>query len=142
MQHTVEADGIPRAAGAYALSIELTHPVSLARFPGVTLPAGNYVYCGSAYGPGGLRARVARHLRQRKTMRWHVDYLTRCGIVRTVLALPGGSECALLSSVLTCPGTGIPIPGFGSSDCRRCLAHLAAVPKKFDLAGIPVEALK
>ncbi len=142
MRHTVEADAIPGTVGAYALSIELTQPVSVIRFPAVTLPAGNYVYCGSAYGPGGLRARIARHLRHRKTIRWHVDYLTRCGIVRTVLALPGGSECALLSSVLACPDTDVPIPGFGSSDCRRCESHLAAVPKEFDLAGITVKALK
>ena len=114
----------------------------LARFPDAALSAGTYVYCGSAYGPGGLRARVARHLRREKPMRWHVDYLTRSGSVRAVLALPGGSECALLSSILTHPGATVPIRGFGSSDCRRCPAHLAAVPENFDLACVTQEAMQ
>ncbi len=36
---------------------------------------GCYVYAGSALGPGGLAARVGRHLRREKTRRWHIDYL-------------------------------------------------------------------
>ena len=139
MQHTVDPEKIPAAAGAYALLIELPRPTTLTRFPDVTLPTGNYVYCGSAYGPGGLRARIARHLRQEKPMRWHLDFMTRCGTARTVLAQPGGNECALMAALIAHPGTGIPIPGFGSSDCRQCPAHLAAVPENFDLARISVE---
>jgi Uri superfamily endonuclease len=140
MRHTVDPESIPDTTGAYALAIGLPEPLSMIRFPDATLPGGAYVYCGSAYGPGGLRARVARHLRHEKSMRWHVDYLTRRGSVRAILAIPGGSECALLSSVLACPGAGVPIRGFGSSDCRRCPAHLAAVPANFDLARISLEA--
>ncbi|MDH3701228.1 MAG: GIY-YIG nuclease family protein [Alphaproteobacteria bacterium] len=142
MQYKIDPDDIPTSAGAYALSIELVQPVRLARFPDTALSAGTYVYCGSAYGPGGLRARVARHLRHEKPMRWHVDYLTRSGSVRAVLALPEGSECALLSSILTHPGATVPIRGFGSSDCRRCPAHLAAVPGNFDLECVTQEEMQ
>ena len=34
--------------------------------------------------------------------------------------------------VLAAEGTGVPLPGFGSSDCRHCPAHLARVPHDFD----------
>ena len=36
---------------------------------------GYYVYVGSALGSGGLAARVGRHCRREKRLRWHVDYL-------------------------------------------------------------------
>ena len=46
------------------------------RFGKLTLAAGQYAYVGSAHGPGGLRARVGRHLRAEKPLHWHIDYLT------------------------------------------------------------------
>ncbi|WP_296520394.1 DUF123 domain-containing protein [Rhodoplanes sp.] len=95
-----------------------------------TLPAGRYLYCGSARGPGGLRARIARHLRRRKTLRWHVDRLTTRGTVFAVWAIPGGDECDLVARLAALP---VPLPGFGSSDCRRCRSHLLAWPEGVEL---------
>ena len=40
------------------------------------LAPGCYVYAGSARGPGGIRARVRRHLRPDKTPHWHIDQVT------------------------------------------------------------------
>jgi len=37
--------------------------------------AGYYAYVGSAFGPGGLKSRVKRHLRMDKKTVWHIDYL-------------------------------------------------------------------
>ncbi|MDC7789088.1 GIY-YIG nuclease family protein [Rhodoplanes sp. TEM] len=96
-----------------------------------TLAPGRYLYCGSARGPGGLRARIARHLRRRKTLRWHVDRLTTRGTVIAVWAVPDGDECALAGALAGLP---VPIPGFGASDCRRCPSHLFAWP---DGAALP-----
>jgi Uri superfamily endonuclease len=36
-------------------------------------PVGGYAYSGSA--KRGLDARIARHLRRQRPLRWHIDYL-------------------------------------------------------------------
>ncbi len=124
----------PAAPGAYVLVIDLAAPLTLtnARADGHVLPPGTYAYCGSAGGPGGLRARIARHLRQAKPLRWHVDALTVAGRVVSVGWTLDVTECALLGRVLALPGSRVPVPGFGSSDCRRCPAHLVTVAAGFD----------
>lgn len=86
-----------------------------------TLSAGIYLYCGSANGPGGLRARLARHMKRRKSVRWHVDQLTTCGEVLGAWVAPGGNECELVERFSRLK---TPIPGFGSSDCAHCRSHL------------------
>ncbi len=124
---------VPSETGAYVLLIELGAPLALEV---ASLPAGRYAYCGSAYGPGGLRARIGRHLRADKTLRWHVDRLTAAGRIVAFRAVPGGRECDLLDRLLEAPGAAVPVPGFGSSDCRRCPAHLVALPADFDPRGL------
>ena len=126
------------APGAYVLVIELAAPVEFvtAATGPVVLPAGRYGYCGSARGAGGIGARVRRHLRRGKPVHWHVDRLTAAGRVTAVHAAPDGSECALLRRLLAVPGATVPAAGFGSSDCRRCPAHLAGVPASFDASSV------
>ena len=121
------AADIPDLAGAYVLVIDLAEPVRVT-IGGHTwrLESGRYLYCGSAHGPGGLRARVARHMRRGKPVRWHADQLTERGRVRGALIFPGRRECALAARLAHLP---VPIPGFGSSDCRRCASHLFAWPE-------------
>jgi histidyl-tRNA synthetase len=123
---------IPAQPGAYILVIEIAAPLTIA-FGGRegTLDAGRYLYCGSAKGPGGLRARIARHVRRGKAIRWHVDHLTERGIVLGAWVFPGGEECALAARLAHLPA---PIPGFGSSDCRRCASHLFAWPGDLPLS--------
>ena len=75
------AADIPALVGAYVLMIDLAKPIAVAVGGGRACPlrAGRYLYCGSAKGPGGMRARIARHMRRGKPVRWHVDQLTeRC----------------------------------------------------------------
>jgi Uri superfamily endonuclease len=98
--------------------------LSLAAFNGVTLSAGRYVYAGSARGPGGLRARIARHLRRGKPRHWHVDHLTEAATSLRAFPVAGGNECALVGKLLKSKRYRHPLPGFGSSDCRRCVSHL------------------
>ena len=126
---------VPSGPGAYVLLIELGAPLALdiASLPRAVLPAGRYAYCGSAYGPGGLKARIGRHLRAEKAVRWHVDRLTAAGCIVDFRAVSGGHECDLLARVLKAPGASVPVPRFGSSDCRACPAHLVALPAGFDL---------
>jgi len=135
VQRSPDIETISADHGAYLLAIDLAHELVLdiAALSPLPLPPGRYIYCGSAYGPGGIRARVRRHLRPDKTVRWHVDRLTLAGSVRQVAALVGGSECALMAGLRARRDISVPLPGFGSSDCRACPAHLAAAPNKFDI---------
>jgi len=84
-------------------------------------PGGYYIYCGSA--AKGLKARVARHLRKTKKIRWHADYLT--GRADKLKGFPiytdRDLECVLAEDLLKIADN--PIPGFGCSDCR-CGSHL------------------
>jgi sugar fermentation stimulation protein A len=82
---------------------------------------GFYVYVGSG-GPNVLK-RIRRHMRSRKPLRWHIDYLTAGhGRMRFVDAwlVPGKSECTMARAL----GKRLSgVAGFGSSDCR-CPSHL------------------
>ena len=122
------AGDIPARAGGYILVIDLAEPVAvtIGRGKPQALAPGRYLYCGSAKGPGGLRARVARHLRRGKPVRWHVDHLTERGALIGAWVFPGREECALAAKLSHLPA---PVPGFGSSDCRRCASHLFAWPE-------------
>jgi Uri superfamily endonuclease len=119
----LKADEAPSLPGAYAMAIELSDEVTVTfsgRSP-IVLPAGRYLYCGSAKGPGGLKARLSRHMRRGKSVRWHVDQLTEQGLVIGSWIFPGGDECEL---VQMCSYLPMPIAGFGSSDCATCRSHL------------------
>lgn len=89
-----------------------------------TLPAGWYAYCGSAYGPGGIRARLRRHFRRDKTLHWHVDHLTVLAEPIEALAIAQGSECAIAAHLTRTRLFEPALPGFGSSDCTTCPSHL------------------
>ena len=118
-----KAEHAPSAPGAYVLLIGLAVPVEVA-LPGkpkTTLGPSRYLYCGSAKGPGGIRARLARHMRIEKSIRWHVDRLTKVGTVIGAWTFPGGNECDL---VRTLSHLSFPIPGFGNTDCPKCQSHL------------------
>jgi Uri superfamily endonuclease len=123
----VSADSAPPTSGAYALALRLEVPLNVrVGNTSATLPAGDYLYCGSARGPGGLRARLARHMRPQKRPHWHIDQLTRVGRVLGAFVTEDGDECALNAALDRQP---TPIAGFGSSDCRRCAAHLRFWPQ-------------
>lgn len=86
---------------------------------------GTYVYCGSALGPGGVRARVRRHVDGAQTLHWHIDHLLRRAQVQEVWARvePRRIECEWASALGNAGRFTCPAAGFGSSDCR-CRAHL------------------
>jgi Uri superfamily endonuclease len=115
----LKADEAPPLPGAYAMAIEFAETVAVTLYgrPPIALSAGRYLYCGSANGPGGLKARLSRHMRRGKSLRWHIDQLTERGSVIGSWIVPGGDECELVRRLLPLP---IPIPGFGSSDCAKC----------------------
>ena len=123
------SDDLPAVPGAYVLIMESRRPitVTIGSLTETILPPGRYAYAGSARGPGGIRARVARHLRKDKKLHWHIDRITTAAKITEVRTYPGGHECALVAELMTQPGSHHPISKFGSSDCRACASHFIAL---------------
>ena len=124
--------------GTYMLLMTLGEPVclrvgNLGVFP---FSAGWYAYVGSALGPGGLRARLSRHTRAEKKLRWHIDYLLGQARLREVWYVEGPErrECAWARLLEDLPGTEVPVPGFGASDCR-CRSHLFVLTSRPSFAA-------
>jgi len=126
----VGKDKVTNREGTYALLLRLDKPelIQVGRLGEFTFPAGWYVYVGSARGPGGLAARLARHRRRMadgKRLRWHVDYLLERARLVEVWSVVSDQrlECEWARVFADAPGGEIPVPRFGSSDCH-CPAHL------------------
>lgn len=85
--------------------------------------SGYYLYAGSAM--GGLAARLARHHRDEKRLRWHIDYLLHDPGARLLESLPfpgpARLECPLARELAGLADDAV--PRFGCSDCR-CPSHL------------------
>jgi len=130
---------IPSKKGAYALVLRCTRPcrVPIGRLGVRSFAPGYYIYSGSALGPGGLRARIGRHLRHKATRHWHIDALTTHPLFEWVAIVwhctDVREECLGVHAALLLPGATVPVPGFGNSDRRatgcRCPAHLVWVPR-------------
>ena len=108
--------------GTYLVLAELTEPAGIQVNSGRTfvLDKGFYAYAGSAL--SGLEGRVARHLSRCKKPHWHIDYLLRVAVVRSVICAESGknAECLIAQAL----SQGLPsIAGFGCSDCK-CTSHL------------------
>lgn len=111
-----------RPAVSYQLTIEVAQPLRcvIGRLGEFDFPAGRWLYTGSAR--RALDARIERHLRAEKTLRWHIDYLlAQPGVAITRVLRSAVDECRLNQAA---PGI-VVVPGFGASDCRAgCGAHL------------------
>ena len=121
-----DAAGLDPDPGSYVLTLKLSAPVVLRipRFTGNRLESGFYAYAGSARGPGGIATRVGRHLSAEKTVRWHIDHLTPVADAVWASVFPDLDECTLVARLVAKGAVETPLPGFGSSDCRTCDAHL------------------
>ncbi len=123
--------------GAYLLHLECLTEVrlDLGALGSRDLPAGLYVYIGSAR--GGIEKRVERHRRLAREkagkIHWHIDRLLIHPAVRLICVepLPGKKECSISRKMARRPFVSVPVPGFGASDCRAgCLAHLLQIDLK------------
>jgi Uri superfamily endonuclease len=113
--------------GSYALYLrcDRSAEVSVGALGRFRVEPGAYLYIGSAFGPGGLRARLSRHAARSKIKRWHIDY------IRPRMSLAGAwistssirLEHDWAAKVLGLSLASVPLPGFGSSDCG-CASHL------------------
>ena len=145
-------DGLPneritRNPGTYVLVLraDTSRQLRVGRWGVLVVQPGYYLYVGSAFGPGGVSARISRHCRLSQARHWHVDYLRE--VTTPVEAWFGcGSRdlehrwAETLGAICCLPS----VPGFGCSDCD-CDSHLFASPgnpdvKRFRaIAGVRVE---
>lgn len=100
----------------------------------MSLRKGYYVYVGSAFGPGGVKARVSHHCCNTKKPNWHIDYLRK--FMRPVNVWytcdprrleHRWAKVFLKNNVMS------PFRGFGCSDCD-CYSHLFFTFKKPETA--------
>jgi sugar fermentation stimulation protein A len=92
----------------------------------IWFPRGFYFYAGSAQ--RNLSARLERHSRRGKPLRWHIDYLSTKAEMLGAITVAGSRrrECELAREL-----AGIyelAVPDFGASDCR-CGGHLFYGPE-------------
>ena len=113
--------------GTYVMVIRISRETRIAvgKLGEFSFTEGFYCYAGSAMGPGGLTARLARHLRPRRNLHWHVDYLLQHGLVVATWQVRSTEklECVCAQTMLSLDGAQAPVQGFGSSDCS-CETHL------------------
>jgi Uri superfamily endonuclease len=94
--------------------------------------AGYYLYIGSAFGSGGLRARLAYHQQRTKPHpHWHVDYLREHShLVETwSIASSIRLERVLASALAAAPELTVPVPRFGAGDAPSS-SHLFYSPRR------------
>jgi Uri superfamily endonuclease len=138
----IKVQDLPVAPGAYALHLSLARSqiIRVGRLGRHHIPAGHYLYCGSAHGAGGLQARIGRHLRGEGVVHWHIDTLRAVAGVQGIFytVTDRALECEWSQALARLAHAFIPVPRFGATDCRSgCRAHLIAFPRRADVAGVP-----
>ena len=116
-------------SGTYALVIALGVGLRLraGRLGIHNLIPGYYVYTGSAL--GGLSGRLRYHLKLKKRLHWHIDYLLREAAIAQIRYALGQPRLEYIwnAIVKSLPGAISSIPGFGAPDCQ-CSFHLTYFP--------------
>jgi Uri superfamily endonuclease len=122
--------------GTYALVLGLSEPAELqiGRLGRIRFDAPYYLYFGSAFGPGGLQARIKHHLKPVRRAHWHIDFLRQAVEVLDVWYTSDNTrlECSWANTALANRDTSR-VQGFGSSDCR-CQSHLLAAKSRPNLS--------
>ena len=126
-EQALPVDALPRVPGTYILVLRVETPctVTVGRLGTAVLAPGWVLYVGSAFGPGGLAARLGHHLRPAAKPHWHIDYVRAALDLEEiwVCASPQRLEHRFATALHSAPGSTIPLPRCGASDCR-CAAHL------------------
>ena len=114
-------------SGTYILVLEsrIEVQVQIGKLAALNLRSGFYLYVGSAFGPGGVKARVTCHNSRSKRLHWHIDYLTKMLQPNEVWYSYDISRREHLWAGILSDTTNIttPMRQFGASDCQ-CESHL------------------
>src|SRR5512142_372396 len=120
---------LPDEKGTYVLiaSVPQMKRIEIGRLGKFDIAPGFYAYVGSAFGAGGLRARIGHHLESTAAPHWHIDYLLQVAEPVEVWYASAARKLERHWADLLEKGPQfrIPIPRFGSSDYHRSRAsHL------------------
>lgn len=118
---------LPSESGTYVLILQLSRKslIAVGKLGIFDFAPGTYGYVGSAMGPGGVAARVRRHLKMEKKAHWHVDHLRPAARIKAVVTATGTRilEHIWAGRLGRSPFRGKPVQGFGCTDCK-CRSHL------------------
>jgi Uri superfamily endonuclease len=133
------ASHLRRDSGTYALLLraDAEQTIAVGALGTLTVQPGAYVYVGSAFGPGGVEARVRRHARGDGALHWHVDYLRAVTTLARVWWTHDETrrECDWATALRERSDTAVPLDGFGASDCG-CPSHLVRAELASGAAGV------
>jgi Uri superfamily endonuclease len=120
---------LPEAKGTYILIAQVSDMkrLEIGSLGEFNILPGFYAYVGSAFGSGGLRARIGHHLESTAEAHWHIDYLLPVAIPVEVWFTTADwkVERQWAEMLEDAPGFRVPIPRFGCSDYHRSRAsHL------------------
>lgn len=108
--------------GSYILLIKVSQEkkIKIGALGLLSFPQGFYAYVGSAM--GGFKARIPYHLKAKKKLHWHIDYLLENAKISEVLFCKHKEkiECLLARALAK---ELFLIPHFGCTDCS-CKSHL------------------
>jgi Uri superfamily endonuclease len=120
---------LPQAKGTYILiaTVAEMKRMKIGSLGEFDIIPGFYAYVGSAFGSGGLRARIHHHLESTADPHWHIDYLLNVASPVEVwfTTTPRKLEHHWAELLENASTFRVPIPRFGSSDYHRSRAsHL------------------
>ena len=114
---------LPDKKGTYILiaSVPQMKRIQIGRLGKFDLVPGFYAYVGSAFGAGGLRARIGHHLESTSAPHWHIDYLLQLAQPREIWYTTADQKlehhwAELLEKA---PQFRVQVARFGSSDYHR-----------------------
>jgi len=114
---------LPEVKGTYILiaSVREMKHLRIGSLGSFDILPGFYAYIGSAFGSGGLRARIRHHLESTAQPHWHIDYFLKVATPVEVWFTTADRKLEhhwadLLENATTFR---VPIPRFGSSDYHR-----------------------
>ena len=142
MQNTADngMQSINHIKGSYVLLISLLEDITITigRLPAKHFGQGYYAYVGSAM--SGLKARLDRHLRGNKKLRWHIDYLLQKASITSIIFCETERkvECDIAQALRLQFDS---VTGFGSSDCR-CSSHLFFTSDDRKLASVVISTIE
>jgi len=123
--------------GAYVLVIRLesNKNIRVGLLGKIKFERGFYCYVGSAIGKATIENRCKRHLKKRKKMRWHIDYLRKKAEIINIFAFPSKEkiECKMARKISEKADDFTPM--FGSTDCN-CKSHLFYFKNKKSLSKL------
>ena len=123
--------------GTYVLILRSKNraKVQVGRWGVLDVAKGFYAYIGSAFGPGGVLARVERHCSVAKRNHWHIDYLREALILESVWYSHGMLRLEhVWAGAVSNFNNAQPIARFGCSDCK-CQSHLYYFHRRPSLSG-------